>query len=143
MPARSDYATFVSAFTSAGFDRRSGSTQGYTEKRVSETPILLVDDQFDARLMMKDLLERKGFRVVAAATATEALDALAKESVTMVITDLYMPGGMSGLELLRQLPRHPKRPLRVIVVSGVEYVGGEPTEATARDLGAHAFLKKP
>ena len=80
--------------------------------------VLLVEDESDVRELATRVLERGGYRVVAVASAREAL--LVAEGSTqldMVVTDVVMPGGMSGVEMGERLSR--TRPeLPVLYVSG-------------------------
>jgi CheY-like chemotaxis protein len=53
--------------------------------------ILVVDDESDFLSTSRRLLSRDGFRVVEAATRSEALAALAREAFALVIADLHLP----------------------------------------------------
>ena len=64
--------------------------------------VLLVEDEKDARTLTTTLLERQGARVTAAATAREALEALAVEVPDVLLSDIAMPG-MDGYELIRRV----------------------------------------
>lgn len=111
--------------------------------RQASTPmtVLLVDDEPDLRLVLRELLEIQGHRVAEAGNGVEALAFLAREPVTVVITDLAMPE-MDGLELLRQI-RNCGRPLpRSIAMSGVMRANQPATRAAAL-IGADAILTKP
>ena len=67
--------------------------------------ILLVEDEPAVRKLICIMLERRGYQVVTASNGIEALDIWQKkcQSVSLLLTDLVMPGGMSGHELARQL----------------------------------------
>jgi CheY-like chemotaxis protein len=76
----------------------------------------LVDDEPLARMTTADMVRSKGFRVVEASTAAEALNLVGERSVAAVVTDIRMPG-MNGLELSRHVRRiQPEMPL--VFVSG-------------------------
>ena len=62
--------------------------------------ILAVDDE-PINLRMLERLLRKHFRVLTAGSAEEALQILAREKVSLILTDQRMPG-MQGTELLRK-----------------------------------------
>jgi signal transduction histidine kinase len=68
----------------------------------SET-ILLVDDEDGVREVLGRALQEKGYRLLEASSATQALEILQQqaEQIDLVVTDLAMPG-MNGLELARQ-----------------------------------------
>ncbi len=80
--------------------------------------VLLVEDEPDVRLLTRRLLEQGGYMVVSASSAREAL--LIAEGSTrldVVLTDVAMPGSMSGLEMGERLSR--SRPgLPVLYMSG-------------------------
>jgi CheY-like chemotaxis protein len=64
--------------------------------------ILVVDDDPDAPDLVGEILRRAGSAVVTAASAAEALAAVARHRPTMIITDLGMPGD-DGIDLLRRI----------------------------------------
>jgi CheY-like chemotaxis protein len=105
-------------------------------------PILLVDDHYDFRLMTRDLLERQGYHVISVGSTAEAYQVLLKQTVSLLITDLYVPG-MSGIELLRRLRSMGKPVPPVIAVTGYEFLSSDAARATLEGLGAKAVLKKP
>ncbi len=102
--------------------------------------ILLVDDEPDFSQGVARLIA-SGFPEAAVRTAQsgrEALDILEREHVTLMLTDLRMPG-LGGQELLAQaLAEHPQ--LTVIVLTG--YGSVEAAVAAMRG-GAYDFLTKP
>lgn len=64
--------------------------------------ILVVEDEVLVRLMIARHLRERGFRVVEASHAGEALDALeADENIDVLFTDVLMPGVMNGVMLAR------------------------------------------
>ncbi len=81
--------------------------------------ILLVEDELALRLLMRNVLERYGYTVVEADSGVSALAAWSKHQANfdLVLTDLVMPGGMTGRELADQLGRE-KPGLKVIFTSG-------------------------
>src|SRR5438874_2364903 len=64
--------------------------------------VLVVDDERDVRLSIRLLLEFYGYRVLEAPNGAEALELLAHNPVSFVITDLSMPR-MNGIEFLREV----------------------------------------
>jgi CheY-like chemotaxis protein len=99
--------------------------------------ILLVEDDEAVRQVTGVLLGGLGYRVLEAAQAPAALALLeAEQSVDLLLTDIAMPGGMSGLELAAiAVRRHPA--LRVIVTSG------DAAAVAAVPSHAAAVLQKP
>lgn len=68
-----------------------------------EIPSLLItDDDHDLRETLREALERRGFRTLAACDGEEALEILQNEQVHLLLLDMYMPR-MTGLETLRRV----------------------------------------
>ena len=70
--------------------------------RLDGVKILVVDDDRDARDILRRMLEDCGARVVVAASAAEALAALPKELPDLLLSDIGMPE-MDGYELIRRV----------------------------------------
>ena len=80
--------------------------------------VLLVEDESDVRELARRVLEKGGYQVIPVASAREAL-LIAEGSaiINAVVTDVVMPGGMSGVEMGERLSR--TRPtLPVLYMSG-------------------------
>ncbi len=82
---------------------------GLPEKRAAWSPpdlnglnILAVDDQGDARDLLRRVLEECGAHVVAVATAQEALEEIARRRPDVLLSDIGMPD-VDGYELLRRI----------------------------------------
>ncbi|WP_145138932.1 DUF4118 domain-containing protein [Roseomonas gilardii] len=81
--------------------------------------VLLVEDQPDLRRMMEETLREAGWRVQAVADGAGALEALRTFLPDLLLTDVALPGGVSGTELGRYLcGRHPGA--RVLLMSGLQ-----------------------
>src|SRR5262249_32298640 len=78
---------------------------------------LIVDDEPDARTLLRLMLESHGWRVAEAANGKEALVAVASHAPELILLDLMMPE-MDGFEFLDELRRKPEwRNLPVVVVT--------------------------
>jgi CheY-like chemotaxis protein len=76
--------------------------------------ILFVEDEALVRMDMAEFLRECGYRVHEAANAGEAVQALqSKFAVDLVFTDINLPEGMGGLELVDNRPG-----VRVVVTAG-------------------------
>src|SRR6201996_5224602 len=81
--------------------------------------VVVVEDEALIRAVLSDMLQDKGFKVLEAANANEAIEIFEKTSVEidLVFTDVRMPGSMDGFGLVRWVQS--SRPtLPVIVASG-------------------------
>lgn len=101
--------------------------------------VLVVDDDpVVGKSFNRVLSEDKGYVVVTAQNAQEALTKLREGGYDVVFTDIRMPG-MDGLELAETVKaKHPWTP--VVIVTGY---GTTANEARAKAAGVSAFLHKP
>jgi two-component system cell cycle response regulator CpdR len=112
---------------------------------------LIVDDEEDVRIALKQVLERAGYEVSVAATGNEGLDVMKREGADLVITDVIMPG-VDGIVTAKQI-REKYRDTRIIVISGGGRTAPDPYEpdaistrsylASASKAGADQTLTKP
>lgn len=102
--------------------------------------ILLVEDEPELRELVSTVLRNCHYRVLEAETGVQALKLWDEHhgKVDLLLTDMVMPGGISGAELAKQL-RGRKTDLRVIYSSGYssEIVGNNLSENDS------VFLPKP
>ena len=84
----------------------------------AKTVVLVVDDEFLVRVVAVELLEEAGFKVIEAMNGDEAIRLLdAHPEVTVLFTDINMPGSLDGLELARRV--HAAKPeVQIILTSG-------------------------
>lgn len=103
--------------------------------------ILVVDDEDLVRSLLKTILERQGYAVVAAADGEEGRALLEAGGFDLLVTDLIMPG-REGLELIQEVARdYPGLP--IIAISGGGRMGAVNTLQMARMFGASRTLAKP
>lgn len=100
--------------------------------------LLVVDDDQGVRSACEAMIRSVGIATTSAASAREALAAMERAPVDVVLTDLRMPG-MNGLEFLHAL-RKTNPDVFVIVMSGY---GSIETAVEAMQLGARHFIRKP
>jgi len=109
------------------------------------THILMVDDEPDAQELFRQNFRREIRRglydfdfAASGEAAIEALQAGEAKGVSLVLSDVNMPG-MSGIELLADIRAGwPDLPVMMITA-----YGDAATEAKANALGAEGFLTKP
>ncbi len=100
--------------------------------------VLIVDDHPNVLVVLQDLLERQGFKVLTSGNYHEALPFVEGEDLDVIITDLKMPG-KSGMDLLNySRKRRPDIP--IIMISGH---GDIEAAVTAMKNGAFDFISKP
>jgi CheY-like chemotaxis protein len=86
--------------------------------------VLIVEDEFLLRIDAVDMIAAAGFEALEAANADEAIEILeARPDVTVVFTDIQMPGSMDGLKLARAI-RGRWPPIKIVATSG--HPVGEP-----------------
>ncbi|HNU83491.1 MAG TPA: response regulator, partial [Thermoanaerobaculia bacterium] len=76
--------------------------------------VLVVDDDDGFRALLLDILRLEGYRLLAAASAEQALSLLERDRADLVLTDRRLPG-LDGLELARRLRAQPRPPVVVLV----------------------------
>ncbi|MBL8177853.1 MAG: EAL domain-containing protein [Bryobacterales bacterium] len=102
--------------------------------------LLVVDDEFLNRDMLKQRLVRSGFEVAEAEDAQQALQAIEQGGIDLVLLDMMMPG-MSGIDLLKLLRGvHAQNELPVIMTTAV---ADSQSIAGALNLGANDYVTKP
>jgi two-component system, cell cycle sensor histidine kinase and response regulator CckA len=106
-----------------------------------EEHVLLVEDESDMREMLGMILRRASYDVVEAEDGLHALELWTEQraAVSLLITDMVMPRGISGRQLAQRL-RATKPELGVIYTSGYELAAdarGDCEDGTVR------FLQKP
>ena len=84
----------------------------------SRVAVLVVEDEALVRMGIIDLLEDEGFEVFEAENADDAITILVSTpSITILFTDVDMPGVMDGLKLAAAV-RDRWPPIRIVITSG-------------------------
>lgn len=117
--------------------RASSSISGY------EGPprkVLIVDDKWENRSVLRSMLEPLGFQITDAADGSEGLDAIAAERPDIVFMDLVMPV-VDGFEAIRQIRETPSMDdTRVVAISASV---AESIRNECLRVGFDEFLPKP
>lgn len=101
--------------------------------------ILVVDDEPDIRILLKEILEDEGFEVTAAENAAQARDARRMRRPDLILLDIWMPD-TDGITLLKEWSDGSHVDVPVIMMSGH---GTVETAVEATRLGAYDFIEKP
>lgn len=103
-------------------------------------PILVVDDNPTNLVLVRFILEARGYAVATATGADEALASIAERRPRLILMDLQMPG-VSGFELTARLKADPATRDIVVVALTAYAMSGD--EQRARDAGCDEYLTKP
>ena len=102
--------------------------------------ILLVEDSADTREALERIFRRRACEVISAASAEAALELINRTPPDIIISDLGLPG-MSGIEFMTQVRKHPE--WRDVVAVALSGLGREKDFQAAADAGFDAYLLKP
>jgi CheY-like chemotaxis protein len=102
---------------------------------------VVADDQPAMRLLLQATFETLGVAVHVAANGTEALALCAAQQPRLLVCDVMMPGGPTGLEVCRQLRSDPATSDLVIIL--VTARGQRLDVAEGLAAGANQYLVKP
>jgi DNA-binding NtrC family response regulator len=100
--------------------------------------IIVIDDEYRQRDILKTILDGEGYEVHTAASAEDGLDLIKKLNPDVVITDLKM-GGMSGMQLMDAIPDDLIKPAVIIMTA----FGTISSAVEAMKKGAFDYLTKP
>ncbi len=104
----------------------------------NDTTILIVDDEPVMQSLLEKILSREGYRTFVAGDGETALRILGSQEVSLVLSDIKMPG-MNGFELLKEIKnRYPR--IGVIIMTAY---GDTFTVKDALLLGADEYVTKP
>lgn len=99
--------------------------------------LLLADDDLELSLMLKEYLERDGFRIETVPDGALALKRALAEDFDLVILDVMMPG-LNGLDVLRALRAEKVTPVLMLTARGEDV-----DSIIGLELGADDYLPKP
>ena len=121
------------------FEFESNTKQVYQPADDSRASVMIVDDSHMARTVLKDLLERNGYSVIAEATnGREAVEIFHDNFPDLITLDITMPE-MDGVECLKRiLDIDPYQ--KVIMITAA---GQQSKVVEALKLGAKQFITKP
>jgi CheY-like chemotaxis protein len=117
-------------------------TAGGLTTKLQHARILAVDDQEDARDLLRLILENAGAQVTTASSAAEALELLLRSPYDALIADLGMPQ-MDGLELIRRVRQTLPGPANVTPAAALTAYARSDDRIGAVASGFQMHLAKP
>jgi DNA-binding NarL/FixJ family response regulator len=106
----------------------------------NQKKLLLIDDDPNLILLVKDYLEFRGYEVVTAENGREALEVLEKQTPDMIICDVMMPE-MDGYSLVSAIRSDPKTSW--IPVLFLSAKGQSQDRVKGLNIGADVYMVKP
>lgn len=132
--------TTISAYFPYAAAEQTMAIRTVPEEAMKAT-FLLIEDEEQLRTVLATVLESQGYTILQAGTAEEAIALWQRhqDEVPLLVTDLLIPGQLSGADLAKQF-RADKPSLKVI------YISGYSMEVAMAEFGLEAdsvFLHKP
>jgi DNA-binding response OmpR family regulator len=103
--------------------------------------ILIIDDDDQLREMLRKMLERAGYEVLAASDGKVGIEIFNQNAVDLVITDIVMPE-KEGIETILELRGHAAK-VKIIAMSGGGRIGPGEYLKLAKRVGADQVFNKP
>jgi DNA-binding response OmpR family regulator len=134
-----DHGDEAVAPVSAPAPPRSADESAASAVSAGPPRVLVADDDPQMRRLVRSVLEREGFEIIEAGDGLDALEAIERGGVSLVILDLDMPrlDGFGVLDELRAQVRTAALPVIVLTAQHGE------SEEKALDIGAQDYLTKP
>ena len=101
--------------------------------------VLVVDDEAAIRYSVSKTLQRVGYTVREAVSGEDALEIIRTEPFDVVLTDIRMPPGLDGVELIRRIKDTDPDTIVILMTAYPSL----PTAVEGLRLGAHDYLIKP
>ncbi|MBN2655705.1 MAG: response regulator [Spirochaetales bacterium] len=103
--------------------------------------ILIADDHFEIRELLKDTLEGENREIHFAENGSKAVKMAREQKPEIIIMDIMMPGRINGLEAAQQIKSDDlSKDSRIIILSAK---GKDRDKINALEAGASAYIEKP
>jgi two-component system cell cycle response regulator DivK len=117
----------------------SGSGSAVGERDMTKR-ILVVDDQYDNKKIMRDLLGTAAYETIEAGNGEQAVEMVEQRRPDLILMDIQLPV-LDGYEAMRRIKADPVlRSIPIIAVSSYALSGDE---EKARVAGCNDFVSKP
>jgi two-component system nitrogen regulation response regulator NtrX len=106
---------------------------------MKNSKILIVDDEDDIALLMKDILSDDNYEILIANKKEDALKILSESPIDLVLLDIWLENQNDGIELLKII-KNKNSLIQVIMISGH---GNIQIATETLKLGAYDYIEKP
>jgi DNA-binding response OmpR family regulator len=103
----------------------------------SNARVLVVDDEYSLRRLLRTYLEKEGFAVVESENGLDALASVRRGNVDLALVDVMLPG-LDGFELVRRIRQESKIPIILLTARGEET-----SRVAGLEVGADDYVVKP
>ncbi len=103
--------------------------------------ILIIDDELQIRLMLRQAIEKAGFEVDEAPDGKEGIDCFKRKRADLIITDIIMPE-KEGIETIMAFRRLDPE-VKIVAISGGGRIQSEDYLNIAVKVGANCSFAKP
>ena len=100
--------------------------------------VLIVDDEPDMRLAIRNVLKIRGYNVVESGDGNNAVEAVGKDNPDLILLDIRLPG-MDGIEVLERIRKFNKN-IPIVMITGYGHIQ---SAVDVMKLGAQEYLQKP
>ena len=103
----------------------------------SRARVLVVDDEYSLRRLLRTYLEKEGFAVLEAENGPDALSLLRLGNVDVALVDVMLPG-LDGFEVVRRIRQESTIPIILLTARGEET-----NRVVGLEVGADDYVVKP
>ncbi len=136
------FDAILKAVGTASFETQPAFSKSQAPPEKQGTTVLLAEDNLTNRKLVLKILEKHGYDVIAAENGAEALEALSKHEVDLILMDVQMPV-MDGLEATREIRRIQARGRTRTPILALTAHAMEGDREKCLDAGMDDYLTKP